>query len=221
MKGSEGLSSHRHFHLLHCGINKKGINDVIRGGFDFKAASEAARAILGKNGRVMSQSQAAAERMLDKHNRKEQLVDITLGMTKKQMDNCDKELAAIARRDEELDQEYNFEGGHLVNPGNGHKDEGTAITLAMRISLGDTAYDVEEWEDELSLGNLEVDLYKDNQGTGGIDFKMEQVHHNVGRKIATPHHQKRVAVDHPPNQLTETKKILTPLTVMKAGVRVT
>jgi hypothetical protein len=123
------------FHLLHSRIDGKGINDLIRGGFDFKAASEAARAVLGKNRRVMSQSQAAAERVLDEHNRKQQWVDITLGMRKKQMDDRDKELAAIARRDKELDQEYNFKGGHLVNPGDGHKDDGTVIASATRISL--------------------------------------------------------------------------------------
>ncbi len=123
--------------------------------------------------------------MLGEHNRKQQWVDITLGMTKKQMDNCDKELAAIARRDKELDQEYNFEGGHSVNPGDGHKDDGTAITLTMRISLKDSAYDFDKIEDKLSLSDLEADLYKDDQGTGGMDFEMVQVHPDVGRKIAT------------------------------------
>jgi hypothetical protein len=54
LKWSEGLSSYICFHLLHHGINGEGINDLIRSGFGFKAASEAAKAVLGKNGRVMS-----------------------------------------------------------------------------------------------------------------------------------------------------------------------
>ncbi len=157
LEWSEGLSSHICFHLLHCEIKGEGINNLIRSGFDFKVASEAARAVLGKNGRVMSQSQAVAERVLDDHDQKQQCVDITLEMTKKQMDDQDKELAAITKRDNELDQEYNFEGGHSVNPGDGHRDDSTVITLALRVS-GDTAYDIEEGEDKSSLSNLEEDL---------------------------------------------------------------
>ncbi len=37
----------------------------------------------------------------------------------------------------------------------------------------------------MSLSILDAELYKDNQWTGGMDFEMEQVHHNIGRKIAT------------------------------------
>jgi hypothetical protein len=44
----EALSSHTQFYLLHRGFEGEGINNLIRGGFDFKAASEAARAVLGK-----------------------------------------------------------------------------------------------------------------------------------------------------------------------------
>jgi hypothetical protein len=38
---------------------------LIRGAFDFKAAKEAAKAVVGWDGRIMSQSQAATERMLE------------------------------------------------------------------------------------------------------------------------------------------------------------
>jgi hypothetical protein len=65
----------------------------------------------------MSQRQAAVEQVLHGHNHKQQWVDITLGMTKKQMDNRDKEIAAIAKRDKERDQDYNFEEGHSINLG--------------------------------------------------------------------------------------------------------
>jgi hypothetical protein len=92
------------FHLLHRRFEGEGINDLIHGGFNFKAASEAARAVLGKVRRVMSQSQAAVEQVLHDHDHKQQWVDITLGMTKKQIDNRGKELAAIAKRDEEHNQ---------------------------------------------------------------------------------------------------------------------
>ena len=37
----------------------------------------------------------------------------------------------------------------------------------------------------MSLSILDAELYKDNQWTGGMDFEMEQVHQDVGRKITT------------------------------------
>ncbi len=82
----------------------------------------------------MSQSQAAAEQVLYDHNCKQQWVDITLGMTKKQIDNCNMELAAIPKRDKEHNQDYNFEEGNSINPREGHKDNDTTITLAMKVS---------------------------------------------------------------------------------------
>ena len=85
----------------------------------------------------MSQSQATTERMLEDHAKTLTWADITLGMTRKQIEEHEKKLAATARRETEMENNYNFEDGHLVNPGKGKKDNGTAATSAMRVSLGD------------------------------------------------------------------------------------
>jgi hypothetical protein len=136
------------FHLLHRRFEGEGINNLICGGFDFKADGEAARAILGKDRRAVSQSQAAAEQVLHDHDCKQQWVDITLGMTKKQMDDRNKEIAAITKKDKEQNQDYNFKEGHSINPGEGRKEDSTAFTLAMKVSLGNTAYNIVEGEEE-------------------------------------------------------------------------
>jgi hypothetical protein len=36
-----------------------------------------------------------------------------------------------------MENDYNFEEGHSVDPGKGKKDDGMAATSAMRVSLGD------------------------------------------------------------------------------------
>jgi hypothetical protein len=59
------------------------INALIRGAFNLKAANEAAKAVVGQDGRVMSQSQAATERMLKDNAKTMTWADITLGMTRK------------------------------------------------------------------------------------------------------------------------------------------
>jgi hypothetical protein len=79
---------------------------------------------------------------------------------------------------------YNFEEGHSINPGEGHKDDGTTITLAMKVSLDNTAYNIMEGEEETSLSDLAEDLYEEDEGIGGMDFEMEQAHHNTRRAIA-------------------------------------
>jgi hypothetical protein len=183
LEWSEALSSHIRFHLLHRRFEGGGINILIHCGFDLKVFSEAVRAELGKDERVMSQSQAAAEQVLHNHNRKQQQVDITLGMTKKQMDDSDKDIAAIAKGDKECNQDYSFKEGHSINPGEGCKYNGTVVTSAMKVTLGNTAYNIVEGEEELSLSELAEELYEYDKGMGRTHFKMEQIHHDTGRAI--------------------------------------
>ncbi len=109
---SKGLSSHIWFYLLHQGFEAADINKLIRGPFDFKAAKEAAKAVVGRDRRNMSQSQAAMERMLEDQGKNMTWADITLGMTKKQLQEHDKELSTTARQEKELEHDYNFEKGH-------------------------------------------------------------------------------------------------------------
>jgi hypothetical protein len=54
----------------------------------------------------MSQSQAATERMLEDHAKTMTWADITLGMTRKQIEEHEKELAATARRETEMENNY-------------------------------------------------------------------------------------------------------------------
>jgi hypothetical protein len=75
--------------------------------------------------------------MLEDHAKTMTWADITLGMTRKQIKEHEKELTATARRETEMKNDYNFKDGHLVDPGKGKKDNGTAATSAMRVSLGD------------------------------------------------------------------------------------
>jgi hypothetical protein len=111
---------------------------LIRGAFNFKVAKEAVKAVLGQDGRIMSQSQASMERMLEDQGKNMMWADITLGMTKKQLEEHNKELAATARQEKELEHDYNFEEGHSINPGKGSNEDGTAATSAMRVRLGNT-----------------------------------------------------------------------------------
>jgi hypothetical protein len=60
-------------------------------------------------------------------------------MTKEQMDDCDKEIEAIIKRDKEGNQDYNFKEDHSINPGEGCKGDDIAVKLAMKVSLGNTA----------------------------------------------------------------------------------
>ncbi len=66
-------------------------------------------------------------------------MDITLETTKRQMDDCNKEILAITKRDKEHNQDNNFEEGHSIKRGEGHEDDGIAIASAMKVSLGNTA----------------------------------------------------------------------------------
>ncbi len=68
-----------------------------------------------------------------------------------------------------MENNYNFEDGHLVDPGKGKKDDGTAATLAMRVSLGDMEYEIVNGDDSSYLSNLEEELYKDDDNCRDMD----------------------------------------------------
>jgi hypothetical protein len=159
---------------------------LIRGTFNFKAAKEAAKAVAGWDGRIMSQSQAAMERMLEDQGKNMMWADITLGMTKKQLKEHNKELAATARWEKELEHDYNFEEGHSINPGKGRNDNGTAATLAMRVSLGNTEYNIVDGYDTSYLSDLAENLYKDDGHHKDMDIKMAAVHHNTRCAFVPP-----------------------------------
>jgi hypothetical protein len=158
-----------------------------RGAFNFKAAKEAAKAVVGQDGRIMSQSQAAAmERTLKDQGKNMTWVDITLGMTKKQFEEHDKELMATARREKELEHDYNFKEGHWNNPGKRRNNNGNAATLATRVSLGNTEYDIVDEDDASYLSNLAENLCKDNDHCKDMDNKMAAVHCDTGCALVPP-----------------------------------
>jgi hypothetical protein len=170
---------------MSCQLFKAGdINALIRGAFDLKAAKEAAKAVVGRDGRVMSQSQATTERMLKDHAKTITWADITLGMTRKQIKEHEKELAVTARRETEMENDYNFEDGHSVDPGKGKKDDSMAATLAMRVSLGDTEYNKVNGDDSFYLNNLAEELYEDDDNCRDMDIKMAVVHQDTGCTLA-------------------------------------
>jgi hypothetical protein len=131
----------------------------------------------------MSQRQAATERMLEDHAKTMTWADITLGMTRKQIKEHEKKLAATARRETEMENNYNFEDGHLVNPGKGKKDNGMAAMLAMRVSLGDMEYNIVNGDDSSYLSDLAEELYKDDNNHRGMDIEMAAVHQDTGHTL--------------------------------------
>ncbi len=84
LKWSGAVSSHIRFHLLHQGFESKGVNNLVCRSFNLQATREAAEAIQDGDGRIKTRSQAAAEKVLQRHNETQLWVDLTLGMTKLQ-----------------------------------------------------------------------------------------------------------------------------------------
>jgi hypothetical protein len=185
MEWAGSISAHIRFHRLHWGLEASGINNLILGSFDLQATREAAEAILGPDRCIRSHQQAAAEQVLQDHNRTQHRVDLTLGMTQAQRKAHEQALVAQGRAASSLDWTYNFNDEHLVNPVAGCADDGTAMTKTRNISLGDTAYDVVEVDDDESNPNdFLTKLYGDKDGdTTSLDIQMEEVHCNTGRLL--------------------------------------
>jgi hypothetical protein len=115
-----------------------GINNLIKKAFDFQAAKEAAEAVMGVDGRIRTKGQAAAEQVLQNHDNTQHWVDITLGMTQRQKEEHKCQQAAQAKT-AGIDQNYNFDKEHSIDPTAGRPHNGTAFTQSRNISLGDTA----------------------------------------------------------------------------------
>ncbi len=84
LEWSGGVSSHVRYHLLCQGIEPNGINNLIRGSFDFQAAKEAVEVVMGTDGHIQTKRQAAAEQVLQNHDNTQHWVDLILGMTQHQ-----------------------------------------------------------------------------------------------------------------------------------------
>jgi hypothetical protein len=95
------------------------------------------------------------------------------------------------------------------------------VILAMTVSLGDTAYNIVEGEEELSLSDLAEELYEEDKVMGRMNFKMEQVHHDTGRAIAPHCCQRREAQDPPPSYPPTTKRTLIHSTTAMKGMQAT
>ncbi len=91
-------------------------------------------------------------------------MDLKLGMTKKQLDDHECKHIAQAKLAEGLEQAYNFDETHSVNPVAGWPDDGTAYTKTMNHSLGDTAYNVVVGDDDSETDDKVAEPYKDKEG---------------------------------------------------------
>jgi hypothetical protein len=84
---------------------------LVQGSFDLKATREAAEAIQDNDGQIKTRSQAAAEEVLQRHDQTQFLVDLTLGMTKHQKEEHERQQAtqAMAKaKADGLNRSYNF-----------------------------------------------------------------------------------------------------------------
>jgi hypothetical protein len=95
--------------------------------------------VVGEDGHVKSIQQAEAEQVFLNHDKTQHWVDLTLGMTKKQQEEYERECAAQAKQAENTDRGYNTDDAHSVNPVAGQPDNGTAFTITGNQSLGETA----------------------------------------------------------------------------------
>jgi hypothetical protein len=62
--------------------------------FNLQATKDATQAVVGEDGCVKSIQQAEAEQVLLNHDKTQHWMDLTLGMTKKQQDEYERECAA-------------------------------------------------------------------------------------------------------------------------------
>jgi hypothetical protein len=99
---SGSLSAHLRYFLLHRGLDAVGINQLIKQSFDYNAIVDAANAEQ-KEGKVVSSKQAAAEQKLEAFDKKNSLVDISLGRTPAQQMAYDQMTTAKAS-----EGQYNF-----------------------------------------------------------------------------------------------------------------
>ncbi len=207
LEWSGAVSSHIRFHLLHRGFESKGVNNLVRGSFDLQATREAAEAIQDGNGRIKTRSQAAAEQVLQRHDKTQRWVDLTLGMTKLQKEEYARQQAIQAEAQSKADGlncSYNFEDTHSINPIKGRKDDGTAFPKTRNISLGETAYDVVLQSNKSNLDDIFNNPYSDDEGSNGVNFNMDEVHHQLGQ--TTPRKQTSLPMSTSKSPVTSNQK---------------
>jgi hypothetical protein len=130
---------------------------LVQGSFDLQATREAAEAIQDDDGRIKTRSQAAAEQVLQRHDQTQLWVDLTLGMTKRQKEEHERQQATQVTAKAKaigLDRSYNFEDAHSINLVEGHPNNGTAFTKTRNVSLGETAHDIVLQGDESDLEDI-------------------------------------------------------------------
>jgi hypothetical protein len=111
-----------------------------------------------------------------------------LGMTKKLLNEHERERPSQAKLAEGKEGGYTFDDTHSVNPVAGQPDDGTAFTKTGNYSLGDTAYDVVMVGDSNSkMEEIAADLCKDeDRGTNSMDLDIRFI------KIQASYYRNRV-----------------------------
>ncbi len=175
--------SHVRFRLLGHGFDTEGINDSIQGTFNLQATKDAAQAVLGSDGQVKSQHQAEAEKVLLNQDRTQLWVDLKLDMTKKQLEDHKRKCIAQAKSAESLEQVYNFDDMHSLNPVSGRQDDGTTYTKSMNHSLGNTVYNVVLWDDNSEMDDIVAEPYEAKEGGQGMDIDIDQVHRDTSSQL--------------------------------------
>lgn len=179
------VSSHIQFHLLCQGFDPKGVNNLIHASFDLQVTREAAEAVQDKDRHIKTRNKAAAKQGLQMHDKLHSgWVDLMLGMTKAQREKHAWQ-QAIQESGNDLDRNYNFDDTHSINPTKGRPNDGTAITMTINVSLGETAYDVVQQSDESDLDDIVGDLYTDKENTSNVNLDMNEVHRNTGKSGGT------------------------------------
>ncbi len=104
-------------------------------------------------------------------------------MTKKQLDNHECNRTAQTKLADGLEQAYNFEDTHSVNPAAGQPDDGTPYTKTVNHSLRDTAYNVLVGDDVTEMDDIVAEPYKDKEGVHVMDLDIDQVHQDTGKQL--------------------------------------
>jgi hypothetical protein len=172
------------FYAKHQDFESKGVINLVQGSFNLQAIREAAEAIQDDNGRIKTRCQAALDQVLQRHDQTQLWVDLTLGMTKHQKEEHERQqaLQATAKaKTKELDHSYNFKDAHSINPVEGRPDNGTTFTKTRNLSLGETAYDVVLQSDESDMEDILNNPYSNDEDNNGIKLEMNEVHCQTGK----------------------------------------
>ncbi len=149
--------------------------------------------MLWNGGRVKSQHQAEAEQVLLNHDRTQLWVDLKLGITKKQLDDHKREGISQAKSFKGLEQAYNFDDTHSVNPVSGQPDDSTAYTKTMHHS----AYDVVVGDDDSEMDDIVAEPYEDKEGVQGMELDIDQLHHLSESRAGTASKELQASLSRP------------------------